>query len=90
MSTKQGDRRPIVRGGGQPDYERRAVVGASGKPREGMILESGAQTVAKVLGRYTRSDRDVRTTGGHFNVSDLTDVSIGAPGDGSEGGSVKG
>ncbi len=55
-----------------------------------MVLESGAQTVAKVLGRYSASDRDLRTTGGHFNVSDLTDVSIGAPPDGSEGGGLKG
>jgi hypothetical protein len=58
------------------------VVGSSGKPLPGMILESGAATVAKTLGKY--AGKDLRTKGdGHFNVSDITDVSIGAPPDGS-------
>jgi len=62
----------------------RAVVGASGKPQEPMKLDSGAKTVAKTLGRYSQPESDLRTTGGHFNVSDMTDVSIGKAPDPSE------
>ena len=63
--------------------DNRAVVGASGRPLPGMILESGAKQMRNLLGQYTIA-KDLRTTGGHFNVSDMTDVSIGAPPDGSK------
>jgi hypothetical protein len=63
----------------------RAVVGASGRPERGMVLQSGAKTVAAVLGRYTTHPEGIRTKGdGHFNVSDCKDQSIGAPPDGSK------
>lgn len=63
----------------------RAVVGASGRPLPGMVLESGAKQIGRILGQYTVG-KDVRTTPGgvQFNVSDCKDVSIGAPGDGSK------
>jgi hypothetical protein len=64
--------------------DNRAVVGSSGRPLKGMVLESGVKTVAAKLGKYS-TQKDVRTKGdGHFNVSDCTDQSIGAPQDGSE------
>jgi hypothetical protein len=64
--------------------DERAVVGSSGRPLKGMVLESGAKTVAAKLGKYSIG-KGVRTSGdGHFNVSDITDSSIGAPPDGSE------
>jgi hypothetical protein len=56
-----------------------------------MILESGAQTVARVLGRDDRpsgphgQDRfDPGRGGVRFDVSDLRDVSIGAAPDPSK------
>jgi hypothetical protein len=62
----------------------RATVGASGRPLKGMVLQSGAKTVATTLGCYTRPE-GMRTKGdGHFNVSDCVDKSIGAPPDGSK------
>ena len=79
MSAKHGDKRPIVQSSGAPLKERRAVVGSSGRPLEGMVLESGAQTVASVLGNYTTHPEGIRTKGdGHFNVSNMEDKSIGA------------
>jgi hypothetical protein len=84
MSVKTGDRRPISRSSGEPLNDRRAVVGSSGRPLPGMILESGTKQVAAKLGKYTTHKEGMRTTGdGHFNVSDITDSSIGAPPDGS-------
>ncbi len=56
--------------------DNRAVVGSSGKPLPGMVLESGAKTVAKVLGKYTTHSEGMRTGDGHFNVSDMRDVSL--------------
>ena len=89
MSVKHGDTRPIARGGGSPAYERRAVVGSSGRPREGMVMRSGTQDVAKTLGKYSRKD-GFRTSGAmSFDVDAIKDQSIGAPGDGSEGGNIK-
>lgn len=44
--------------------DNRAVVGASGKPEKGMVLESGARTVAKVLGSTSAPSRGKRETGG--------------------------
>ncbi len=91
MSNRQGDKRPIVRSSGAPLNDRRAVVGSSGRPLPGMILESGAQTVARVLGRDDRpsgphgQDRfDPGRGGVRFDVSDLRDVSIGAAPDPSK------
>ena len=91
MSVKTGDARPIVRSSGKPLPDRRAVVGSSGRPEEGMVLRSGTATVAKVLGQYSSSDSAdsaVRTgemnKGMRFNVGAMTDQSIGAPGDGSK------
>ena len=59
----------------------RAVVGASGKPLPGMILESGTKTIAKKLGCYDRPSgphgQDTMKSGGaHFNVSDMEDRSL--------------
>ena len=42
----------------------RAVVGSSGKPLPGMILESGAKTVAKVLGDTSAPSRNKAKHGG--------------------------
>lgn len=90
MSVKHGDTRAIVRASGKPLEDRRAVIGSSGRPREGMVMRSGTNDVARVLGQYSRKGSDVRTSGGmNFDVSDIKDVSIGAPGDGSEGGNIK-
>ena len=61
----------------------RAVVGSSGRPLKGMVLESGTKEISKRLGRYTRPNDDLRTTGGHFNVDEMQDKSIGGPPDGS-------
>lgn len=44
--------------------DNRAVVGASGKPEKGMILDSGAKTVAKVLGNTSAPSGSKRVTGG--------------------------
>lgn len=89
MSVKHGDSRPIVRSSGAPLSDRRAVVGSSGRPLEGMVMRSGTNDVAKKLGQYSRKG-DVRTSGGmRFDVDAIEDKSIGAPGDGSEGGNIK-
>lgn len=89
MSVKHGDTRPISRGVGVPQSDRRAVVGSSGRPREGMVMRSGTNDVAKKLGQYSRGD-SVKTTGSmNFDVDAIKDVSIGTPGDGSEGGNIK-
>lgn len=42
----------------------RAVVGASGKPQEGMKLESGTKTIAKVLGCYDAPSKPKHEKGG--------------------------
>lgn len=84
MSAKVGDTRAISKSSGQPLNSRRAIVGSSGKPLEGMCLDSGAHTVAKVLGKHDRPSgphgQDTMRSGGgmKFNVSDMVDKSIGA------------
>jgi len=89
MSAKTGDQRAISRSSGKPLNDRRAVVGSTGKPLPGMILDSGAKQVGQILGKYSTHPEGIRTSGdGHFNVSDLEDKSIGAPGDGSQGGHI--
>ena len=61
----------------------RAVVGSSGKPLKGMVLESGTKEISKRLGRYTAPDMDLRTSGGHLDVDAMKDKSIGGPPDDS-------
>ena len=65
----------------------RAVVGSSGKPREGMVLRSGTPQVRDALGRYTIDNPPKFKGGVQFDLSRAKDESIGgkAP-DGSEGG----
>ena len=63
--------------------DNRAVVGASGKPLKGMVLESGTPQVRDALGRYT-IEKPVKFRGGvQFDLSKATDVSIGGPPDDS-------
>jgi hypothetical protein len=89
MSAKTQDKRPISRSSGSPLSDRRAVVGSSGRPEEGMVLRSGAKQVAQALGKYDRPSgphgQDTLRTGGgmKFNVSDMVDKSIGGPPDSS-------
>jgi hypothetical protein len=66
--------------------DNRAVVGSSGRPLPGMVLESGTKQMRNKLGQYTTHPEGMRTSGGgmQFNVSDCKDVSIGAPPDGSK------
>jgi hypothetical protein len=67
--------------------DNRAVVGASGKPLPGMVLESGAKTIRNKLGQYARSSvgqTNLRTSGAHFDVDGMRDVSIGAVKDPSD------
>ena len=83
MSAKLNDKRPAVRSSGAPLSDRRAVVGSSGKPLPGMILESGAATVAKKLGTNDRpsgphgQDTAKGLGGMRFNVDAMEDKSIG-------------
>ncbi len=84
MSAKTRDSRPISRSSGAPLSDRRAVVGSSGRPEQGMVLKSGAAQVAQVLGKHDRPSgphgQDNMSAGGggmKFNVSDMQDKSIG-------------
>jgi hypothetical protein len=63
----------------------RAVVGSSGKPLKGMVLESGTKQVRNALGQYTIAPEPKMRGGVQFDIG--KDESIGgkAP-DGSEGG----
>ena len=65
----------------------RAVVGSSGKPREGMVLRSGTKQMRNIQGQYTISPEPKLRGGMQFDIDNARDVSIGgkAP-DGSEGG----
>lgn len=63
--------------------DNRAVIGASGKPLKGMVLESGTPQVRDALGRYTIAPEPKMRGGVQFDLSKATDVSIGAPPDGS-------
>jgi hypothetical protein len=65
----------------------RAVVGSSGKPLKGMVLESGTKQVRNALGQYTIAPEPKMRGGVQFDLSRAKDESIGgkAP-DGSEGG----
>src|SRR5271156_3844755 len=69
--------------------DNRAVVGSSGKVREGMVLRSGTPQVRDALGRYTIDNPPKFKGGVQFDLSRAKDESIGgkAP-DGSEGGKV--
>jgi hypothetical protein len=59
--------------------DNRAVVGSSGRPLPGMVLESGTKQVAQKLGKYTTHPEGVRFKGGSgFDMSDMKDVSIDA------------
>ena len=62
----------------------RAVIGASGRPLPGMILESGTKQMRNKLGQYTIAPEPKLRGGVQFDLSTLTDQSIGAPGDGSK------
>lgn len=89
MSAKTRDSRAISRSSGKPFEDRRAVVGSSGRPEKGFVLDSGAKQIAEVLGRHDRASgpagkQAVRTGGGmRFNVSDMVDHSIGRLDEGS-------
>ncbi len=67
--------------------DNRAVVGSSGKPREGMVLRSGTAQMRNKLGQYETAPEPKLRGGVQFDLSNAKDVSIGgrAP-DGSEGG----
>ena len=57
----------------------RAVVGSSGRPLPGMILESGTKQVAQKLGKYTTHKEGARySSASGFDMSDMKDVSIDA------------
>jgi hypothetical protein len=49
-----------------------------------MILESGTKQMRNKLGQYTIAPEPKLRGGVQFDLSKLTDVSIGAPGDGSK------
>jgi len=52
------------------------VVGSSGKPLPGMVLESGASTVARVLGNTSAPSGSKRLHGGmRINTPDMPDHS---------------
>jgi len=56
--------------------DNRAVVGSSGKPLPGMVLESGASTVARVLGNTSAPSGSKRLHGGmRINTPDMPDHS---------------
>jgi hypothetical protein len=69
--------------------DNRAVVGSSGKVREGMVLRSGTKQMRNILGQYTIAPEPKMRGGVQFDLSNAHDESIGgkAP-DGSEGGKV--
>jgi hypothetical protein len=90
MAAKTGDQRPISRASGNPRSDRRAVVGASGRPEKGFVLDSGARKVAEALGRHDTPSgprsRDLKTVGGggvRFDVYGMRDQSIGRLDEGS-------
>lgn len=89
MSAKTRDSRAVSRSSGKPLENRRAVVGSSGRPEKGMVLDSGAKQIAEVLGNKDRASgpagrQSIRTGGGmKFNVSDMVDHSIGRLDEGS-------
>lgn len=58
--------------------DNRAVVGSSGRPLPGMILESGTKQVAQKLGKYTTHKEGARYSSSGFDMSDMRDVSIDA------------
>lgn len=58
--------------------DNRAVIGASGKPQEGMVLSSGAAQIAKIIGRSDAPSKPKETGCMRFK-----EPSIGAPPDGS-------
>lgn len=61
----------------------RAVVGASGRPLPGMVLESGTKQMRNKLGQYTIAPEPKMRGGVQFDLSKMTDQSIGKPPDGS-------
>ena len=89
MSAKTRDSRAVSRSSGKPLEDRRAVVGSSGRPEKGMVLDSGAKQIAEVLGRHDRASgpagrQAIRTTGGmRFDVDAMKDHSIGRLDEGS-------
>ena len=91
MSARTRDQRPVSRGSKEPPSaaNRRAVVGSSGRPEKGFVLDSGAKQIAEVLGRKDRPSgphgQDTMRGGGgvRFNVSDMVDRSIGRLDEGS-------
>jgi hypothetical protein len=54
----------------------RAVVGASGRPLKGMVLESGTPQVRDALGRYTIAKEPKMRGGAQFDMSAMKDHSI--------------
>jgi hypothetical protein len=59
--------------------DNRAVVGSSGRPLPGMVLESGTKQVAQKLGKYTTHKEGARFEGAmQFDMSSMVDHSIDA------------
>jgi hypothetical protein len=54
----------------------RAVVGASGRPLPGMVLESGAKQMRNKLGQYTIAPEPKMSGGMQFDMSAMKDHSI--------------
>jgi hypothetical protein len=55
--------------------DNRAVIGASGRPEVGMVLESGTKTIAKILGnRDAPSGSKSGTQGQKFDVEGMQNV----------------
>jgi hypothetical protein len=93
MSAKTKDSRPISRSSGSPLNDRRAVVGSSGRPERGMIIDSGAKQIGSILGTVYRPEKGqnkLTTSGGmKFDVDAMKDKSIGRL-DESSGGPTPG
>lgn len=51
----------------------RCVVGASGRPQEGMVLQSGAKQMRNKLGQYTTQPEPKMRGGVQFDLSKLED-----------------
>jgi hypothetical protein len=58
--------------------DNRAVVGSSGRPLPGMVLESGTKQMRNKLGQYTISPEPKFRGGVQFDMSEMHDRSINA------------
>lgn len=53
--------------------DKRAVVGSSGKPLPGMVLESGSKQMRNKLGQYTTHPEPKLRGGMQFDMSSMQD-----------------